>query len=80
MENTTKVNKTDFEVYQFFSGYYGICKKNENGGGLIFGGDAADEDCYNRDYIELTMELWDGTLEDSGNSNYGIEGYVLKHN
>jgi len=62
MKNLKEVNKNDYEVFEFMSGYFGISKKGEAGGGLIFGGDSANEDDYNEDYINGLFENWDGTL------------------
>ena len=69
---TTKVNKSDYEVYQFISGYFGICKAGHPGVDCIFGGDSANEDDYNEDYIRGVYDQWDGTLTRYGN-NYVIE-------
>lgn len=59
-----KVNKTDYEVYEFLGGQFGICLNGESGGGCIFGGDSACEDHYKRDYIQSVYDAWDGVLID----------------
>lgn len=68
---TTKVNKEDFHVHQFISGYYGIC---DDGGDCVFGGDPANEDDYNEDYIKSVFQQWNGTLTYTGDKyGYRIE-------
>ena len=59
------VNKSDYQVVEYNSGYYGICKTHY-GAGRIFGGDSADEDNYNRDYIEEVYNSWNGELDEDG--------------
>lgn len=59
MENV-KVNKSDFEVVKFNGGYYGICNTETNE--CIYGGDSADEDCYDLESVNYVMEKWDGHL------------------
>lgn len=61
MKAIKKVNKEAYHVHQFIDGYYGICEKS-NGYNCIFGGDLANEDDYNEDYINLIYDLWDGSL------------------
>ena len=62
---TTTVNKNDYEVFSFINGYFGICKKGTNGGECILGGDSANEDDYNRDYIQDRFDEWNGELTTS---------------
>lgn len=73
MKSTKKVNKKDYQVHRFISGYYGICEKS-SGGGCVFGGDSANEDDYNEDYINEVYQQWDGTLTYTGDRyGYRIE-------
>jgi hypothetical protein len=67
-----KVDKSDYEVFEFSSGYYGICEKNGAGRGCVSGGDSANEDDYNRGYIENIFNEWDGTLHYSNMYGYQI--------
>lgn len=69
---TIQVNKSDYEVYSFSSGYFGICEKGMNGGNCVFGGDSANEDDYNEDYINQVFSEWDGVLTDTY-SKYGYQ-------
>lgn len=62
LEKTIKVNKLDYYVFGFLGGYYGICKINSHGGECVHGGDSANEDDYNEEYINSKYENWDGTL------------------
>ena len=64
MRTTTKVNKENYELYEFMSGYFGICEKNKHGGGCVFGGDSANKDDYNKEYMTDEFNAWDGSLED----------------
>lgn len=57
-----KVNKADYEVYSFMSGFFGICEKSHNGGNCVQGGDSANEDDYNEEYMNEVFENWGGTL------------------
>jgi hypothetical protein len=75
---TAKVNKSEYEVHAYFGGYYGICKVGYYGANPIFGGDSADEDAYNQEYIKAVYNSWNGELEDCGNSKYGENGLILK--
>lgn len=70
-ESTKKVNKEDYFIHQFISGYFGICSE-VGGGNCVFGGDSANEDDYNYDYIKDVYDNWDGTLTYSGNK-YGYQ-------
>ena len=75
MEAIKKVNKEDYHVHQFISGYYGICEQS-SGGGCVYGGDSACEDHYNEDYINDVYEQWDGTLHYTGEKyGYKIEAF-----
>ena len=68
---TKKVNKEDYHVHQFLSGYYGICG-DIHGGNCIFGGDSACEDHYNEEYMNEIYENWDGELVYTDNYGYQI--------
>lgn len=69
---TIKVFKSDFEIYDFISGYFGICLKGQVGGGCVFAGDSAWEDSYNKDLMKDIYNQWDGTLVYSG-EQYGYK-------
>jgi len=56
------VNKEDYEVFEFMSGYFGICQKGRVGGNCIYGGDSANEDDYNENHMNNMYDMWDGTL------------------
>ena len=66
--------KTNYEVYEFNSGYFGICEKGKHGAGCVFGGDSAWEDCYDKVLIEEIFKNWDGKLVYTGDKyGYKIE-------
>lgn len=69
---TIKVYKSDFEIYEFISGYFGICLKGGCGGNCVFAGDSAWEDSYNKDLMKDVLQNWDGTLVYSG-EKYGYK-------
>ena len=75
---TIKVNKSDYEVHQFTGEYFGIIEKGSAGGVCVYGGDSADEDCYNGEFINSVYENWDGTLTDCENEKYGDNGYIIE--
>jgi hypothetical protein len=60
---TQTVNKSDYEVFSFSNGFFGISKIGTFGGELVFGGDSANEDDYNEDYIRDIFAKWDGSLK-----------------
>lgn len=62
MENLTNVSKSDFQIFKFNGGYYGICPNDSHGGDCIAFGDSADEDSYNLELVTSTFELWNGQL------------------
>jgi hypothetical protein len=71
----TKVNKSDYEVFSFNSGYFGICKKGSHGGECVYGGDSACEDHYNEQSVKDIFDSWDGSLHYTGDKyGYTIEG------
>ena len=67
-----RVFKNDFEVYQFLSGYYGICLKNGFGSGVVFAGDSAWEDSYDKELVDSVYSSWNGELVWNGDK-YIIE-------
>ena len=74
------VFKSDFEIYKYISGYYGICLKDKSrayndslGKNCVFGGDSAWEDCYNKELITDIFKNWDGKLHYSN-----VYGYVIE--
>ena len=71
MANIKKVNKSDFEVFAFITGYYGII--NSKSRVIVFGGDSANEDDYNKDFIESVFAKWNGELVSYDNEFYFIE-------
>jgi hypothetical protein len=74
MKTTIKVKKEDYEVYNFISGYFGICKKGKFGGDCVYGGDSACEDHYNQELMNTVFENWDGILIYTGE----IYGYRIE--
>lgn len=70
---TITVDKDNFEIFEFFNGYFGICEKGSFGGNCVYGGDSACEDHYNREVIEYMFENWDGTLYYNEVYGYKIE-------
>ncbi len=69
-EKHIRVNKNDYEVYQHIDNYFSICKKNTHGGEVVYGGDAANQDDYNEEYITEVYNNWNGELIYTGNK-YG---------
>jgi hypothetical protein len=67
------VNKEDFEIYDYSSGYYGITEKGTHGSNCVYGGDSAHEDDYNIDRIKAVYELWDGNLHYYNSHGYKID-------
>ncbi len=65
------VDKAEYEVFEFLSGYFGICR--DGGTGCVYGGDSACEDHYNREFIQGVYDRWDGALKDCGKYGYQIE-------
>lgn len=58
-----KLNKENFEVFEFMGGYFGVCEKGSFGGLCVKGGDSANEDDYNEEYISEWFKAWDGSLD-----------------
>lgn len=69
MKNQIKVNKSEYEVFEYMSGYYGICSIGSMGGNPVFGGDSANEDDYNKDYIQGVYDEWDGNMNNENSIN-----------
>ena len=67
-----EVFKKDFEIYQYSSEYYSICLKNSHGGSIVWGGDSADVDSYEKKLINTIFKNWDGKLEWTGDK-YGYQ-------
>ncbi len=67
-----KVDKANYEVFSFNSGYFGICEKGKHGANCVQGGDSANEDDYNEKYMNDVFGRWDGTLHYSETCGYLI--------
>lgn len=65
-----KVDKSNYEIFEFASGYFGICEIRKHGGNCVHGGDSANEDDYSKEYMEGILKEWDGTLHYQGDK-YG---------
>jgi len=63
-QTTTTVDKSQYQVFPFMGGYYGILPIGSYGDGCVFGGDSADEDSYDIELVESVFDAWDGTLVD----------------
>ena len=59
METITR-NKTEFSVEQFNGGQYAIVDNTNQR--IVYGGDSANEDDYNEDYINDVFTNWNGQL------------------
>lgn len=74
LEKNIIVEKNNYEVYPFISGYFGICKTGELGRGCVFGGDSGSQDSYNETLINSVYENWNGELVYTGKKyGYRIE-------
>lgn len=69
--NTIKRNKSDFSVDKFIGGQFAIVDNTNQK--VVFGGDSANEDDYNEEYINDVFEQWDGTLTYTELYGYKIE-------
>jgi hypothetical protein len=67
-----KRNKSEFSVEQFIGGQFAIVDNTNQK--VVFGGDSANEDHYNEEYINDVFERWDGTLKYTGE----IYGYQIE--
>lgn len=55
-----KRNKSEFSVEQFIGGQFAIVDNiNQR---VVYGGDSANEDDYNEDYINSVFTNWNGEL------------------
>ena len=59
MEAITR-NKSEFSVEQFNGGQYAIVDNTNQR--IVYGGDSANEDDYNEDYINDVFTNWNGQL------------------
>ena len=59
METITR-NKSEFSVEQFNGGQYAIVDNTNQR--IVYGGDSANEDDYNEDYINDVFTNWNGQL------------------
>lgn len=62
--NTIKRNKSDFSVDKFIGGQFAIIDNTNQK--VVFGGDSANEDDYNEEYINEVFENWNGELNENG--------------
>jgi len=53
-------NKSEFSVEQFNGGQYAIVDNTNQR--IVYGGDSANEDDYNEDYINDVFTNWNGQL------------------
>ena len=68
-----QVNKTDYEIFKFNGGHFGITKIGTFGGELVFGGDSANEDDHDEEYFQDVYDNWDGVLHLQPSNRYGDE-------
>ena len=81
LENTSdfkgekiKVFKSDYEIYRHIDNYYSIRLANTTfGSNVVWGGDSAWADCYEKKLAQSVYEQWDGTLTYSERYGYTIE-------
>ena len=62
-----KAKKLYCRIDELAGGQYAIIDDNNN---IVFGGDSACEDHYNKDYIREVFDRWDGSLNDDGHIDY----------
>lgn len=55
-----KRNKSEFSVEQFNGGQFAIVDNTNQK--VVYGGDSANEDDYNEDYINYIFSNWNGKL------------------
>ena len=53
-------NKSEFSVEQFNGGQFAIVDNTNQR--IVYGGDSANEDDYNEDYINSVLTNWNGEL------------------
>jgi hypothetical protein len=59
------VNKADYQVVKMNGGQFAI-ELIQAPHTIIFGGDSANEDDYNEDYINDVFANWNGELDENG--------------
>lgn len=59
MDSITR-NKSEFSVEQFIGGQFAIVDSTNQR--IVYGGDSANEDDYNEDYINDVFTNWNGEL------------------
>lgn len=75
IEMVIVVDKSNYEVYEFIGGHLGICKTGKSSE-CVYGGNSANLDDYNEDYIREVYENWNGELHYSG----ATYGYLIETN
>ena len=64
-------NKSEFSVEQFNGGQYAIVDNTNQK--VVYGGDSANEDDYNEDYINYIFSNWNGEL------TYFNDDYIINN-
>lgn len=59
-----KRDKSEFSVDKFIGGQFAIIDNTNQK--VVFGGDSANEDDYNEDYINEVFNNWNGQLNEDG--------------
>lgn len=77
MNDKKKVNKEEYEVFEFFGGSLGISKIGTDGGIVVFAFDSRTEKAFDWNLFDSIYENWDGTLTHSGDDMCGEEGYII---
>lgn len=62
--NAITRNKSEFSVDKFIGGQFAIIDNTNQK--VVFGGDSANEDDYNEDYINDVFNNWNGQLNEDG--------------
>ena len=70
MKSITR-NKSEFSVEQFNGGQFAIVDNTNQK--VVYGGDSANEDDYNEDYINYIFSNWNGEL------TYFNDDYMIKN-
>ena len=60
--NLSIVHTSDYEVFSYIGGHYGICLINSHGVDCVYGGDSACEDHYDLEFMTEVLNNWDGKL------------------
>ena len=64
---TTQYDKSEFSVEKTMGDYFRIEGFNNEGDEVIvFGGDSANEDDYDQDYMDHAFDLWKGEVDEDG--------------